>query len=127
MDSPHEHGYWKFRQTSPTALTITGLVLSLPFAITASLMFVAGFIVQFEMAAGLITQPWESSRGACAELFGMMAACCFLPAVPGAILAIMGFVKERTRLAWITQVVVAAPWFLGGLHLAVALVLRSIR
>jgi hypothetical protein len=87
----------ELRRDSTTIITITGTVLSLPFAISASLTFLAGLITEFEIAAGLVKQPWESSRGARAELFGIMAACFFFPAVPGAVLAITGFVRRRTR------------------------------
>jgi hypothetical protein len=108
-----------------TIVTTVGLVLSLPFAISCSLAMVLGLIGQYKMAAGLIEHPWQSAWAGWTELSGMFAALALFFAVPGAILAIMGFVKRRTPLAWITLVVVAVPWFLTALYIAVASVVEA--
>lgn len=106
-------GSWlRYRRASPTMLTVSGLVAYLPFAISSSLMCVFGFIMQHEMATGLIKHEWESSRAGLVELWGMFTALFFIVAVPGGVLAIVGFVTRRTPLAWITLAVVVAPWLL---------------
>ena len=114
---PQSESKWNW----DTFFTILGLVSYLPFAVTSSLMCVFAIIMQHEMAAGLIKQPWESSRAGLVELWGMFTAFFFIVAVPGGILAIVGFVRRRTPLAWITLAVVVAPWLLIAASVAHAL------
>lgn len=70
-------------------------------------------------AVGIIDLEVEgkvaSSRDNWLTLLYLSTFCSFFPTLPGVVLAILGFVMRRTRLAAIILAVAAAPWVLFAL------------